>query len=488
MRVENNGERVYLLDKLNMRARFRRNRYDLTGVGLPTQDLESNDFCVSNFLNGIIKHNDKVWQLSSDISFANTPLNRISAAVPGQNVDMMSQNAEGLKFHTKESASLQWILTSRSDLSLNLSFESDYDKVNSLLSEKDGTTANDNYGYKLVTTVSPRYQYRARKLRFTLDVPLQIYNISYKNGITRDRYTFDKPYANLRASLLYQLPHNIKLLVTAGKNHRTGDISDFVVNQIYTTYRTPTTLGSGNLSMRSTSYATADLNYRNALTGTFATLRGNIRRTKNNTMRSSDVSEEETVTDNLDKKNKTLMWDAYAYVAKSFSGTDMLLSLTGTITSMRRNIVRQSLESIVKNNVYGIELDASNRFFNDMLSTNLTCKYAKSVQDLGVAGARNSMDDFTGSMKITVMPVKRFELYMSSYCNVNKQDDGRKHTNVYIDGGARFKGKVVELELTAKNLTDKRDYVVRNFIENDTYSYIYKLRPIEFLVSLKFRL
>lgn len=488
VRAENNGERLYLLDKLSLRARFRRNDYDLTGTDLPTQDLESNDFAVSNTLNGIIRHNDKVWQLSSDISFANTPLNRISAVLPGQSTPMMSQDAEGLKFHTKESASLQWMLGSRSDLSLDLSFEADYDKLNSLLWEEEEATANDNYGYKLVTTVSPRYQYRAGRLRFTLNVPLQMYNINYKNGISRERYTLDKPYANLRASFVYQFPHNMKLLLTAGKNHRTGGISDFVVNRIYTTYRTPTTLGTGDLSTRSTIYAMADLNYRNTINGTFATLRGNIRHTKNNTMSSSDVSEEETVTGNLNRKNKTLMWDAYAYVAKSISGTDMLLSLTGSITSMRRNVIRQSLESTVKNNVYGLELDASNRFFNDILSTNLTCKYTKSVQDLGISGAKNDMDDFTGLMKITVTPVKMLELYVSSYCNVNKQGDGQKHDNVYIDGGARFKGKTFELELTAKNLTNKKEYVVRSFIENDIYSYFYRLRPIEFLLALKLSL
>lgn len=71
------------------------------------------------------------------------------------------------------------------------------------------------------------------------------------------------------------------------------------------------------LSVHNTLYAAAGINYRNSLDGTFATLHGNYRHTQSNILRSSNVTEDKTVTDILNQTNTAHLWNIYAYAAKT---------------------------------------------------------------------------------------------------------------------------------------------------------------------------
>lgn len=95
---------------------------------------------------------------------------------------------------------------------------------------------------------------------------------------------------------------------------------------------------------------------------------------------------------------------------KNFSAADMVLSLTGNITSTKRNVVRQGIGYGVTNSNYDIELSAVNRFFGDIVSTSLSCKYMLSVQDMGIISTKNKINSLTGSMKMSVFPIKALEI------------------------------------------------------------------------------
>lgn len=487
LNIENNGEKLYMAERLSMRGRFRRNRYDLSGKGLPTEVQRTNDFGISNSMNGIIRKNDRVWQFSSDISFANTPLNFIRATMPGQQTATVYQNAEGLNFHTHEKTSFSWIVSSRSDLSLNVSFKSDYDRLNSIQTVPGNNAGNDNCGYKLVSTAEPAYQYNSSRLRLTFSLPVEMYNVSYKDLISQSRFILNKPFVGLRATARYRPHGHTDINISVGKSTSTGGINDFIINPIYTTYRTATTLGTGVLSVHNTLYATAGINYRNSLDGTFATLHGNYRHTQSNILRSSNVTEDKTVTDILNQTNTAHLWNIYSYAAKNFSAADMVLSLTGNITSTKRNVVRQGIGYGVTNSNYDIELSAVNRFFGDAVSTSLSCKYMLSVQDMGIINTKNKINSLTGSMKMSVFPIKTLEIYFSPYYSMTKQHGTAAISNLYVDGGTRWTGKAIEIELALKNITNRKEYTIRTFRENDIYSYSYRLRPAEAVITLKLK-
>ena len=90
--------------------------------------------------------------------------------------------------------------------------------------------------------------------------------------ISQSRFILNKPFVGLRATARYRPHGHTDINISVGKSTSTGGINDFIINPIYTTYRTATTLGTGVLSVHNTLYAAAGINYRNSLDGTFATL------------------------------------------------------------------------------------------------------------------------------------------------------------------------------------------------------------------------
>lgn len=486
MKVENNSDKLYLLEKLSMRGRFVRDAYVLGDGNTATQRQRTNDFCISNIMNLGVKDNDKVWQVNSEISFSDTPLNGISAVIPGQEQQLIMQDVTGINLHTRENTSLQWLMGLYSDLTLKIEFEADYDRITAARNPDDGPGRSDDRGYKLSTTVTPRYQYKRNSVFLRVEMPVMMYNISYKNIVSQSRYTLNRPYVGMQGALNVTMPHMIKMIMRAGSNVTTGDITDFITAPIYTTYRTVTTLGTGTLSVKKNLYASLGFNYRNTLNGTFATATGGYRVTKANTTSGSDVSESETTSTSLDRKSKTRLWTADVYAAKNFYGADMTLAFTGNFVSSRRDIVRQGLAYDVTNTLYMAAVDAAKDLFDDALSVSVNCTYTHSVLKTGMTTGQDVMNEIETSARVSVFPVKNLEIYANASHDAYWQNENGHRDNLYVDGGMKWSVGKSDIELAVRNITNKDCYTKRNFTANDIYTYTYSLRPREFTVSVKY--
>lgn len=110
-----------------------------------------------------------------------------------------------------------------------------------------------------------------------------------------------------------------------------------------------------------------------------------------------------------------------------------------------------------------------------------------SVQDMGIISTKNKINSLTGSMKMSVFPIKALEIYFSPYYSMTKQHGTAAICNLYVDGGTRWTGKAIEIELALKNITNRKEYTIRTFRENDIYSYSYRLRPAEAVITLKLK-
>ena len=68
-----------------------------------------------------------------------------------------------------------------------------------------------------------------------------------------------------------------------------------------------------------------------------------------------------------------------------------------------------------------------------------------------------------------------------------RNEQQRRHylTSFFLDARMRYKRKRWEAELQLHNLADTRRYEVRTYMLTDIYTYSYRLRPREALLSLK---
>lgn len=111
--------------------------------------------------------------------------------------------------------------------------------------------------------------------------------------------------------------------------------------------------------------------------------------------------------------------------------------------------------------------------------------YKPSVQKITSLGVRNRADDIVAQATLSVHPVKSVEIYSQLYWNhVSILADAAKES-LFVGGGIRWHSGHFDVELSGKNLTNEKTYAYCYFVDSDCYSYSFRLRPIEFLASVK---
>lgn len=272
-------------------------------------------------------------------------------------------------------------------------------------------------------------------------------NINYKDGISNSRFTLDKPYIGLQSSLQYFFMSNFSTSLSLNHKHNLGGLTDFITNPIFTTYRTQTTIGTGRLNTSNSFTVLSATDYRNTLDGLFLSMKAFYRRDRSDVMRNRSASDKETVNSSVRRPNNTNTWNVNAYAAKTLSRPDLTLSLAGNIVSASRKMISQGVECLVKNTAYDITFDTNGSFFNNFITSMLTFRYIKTVQSISID---NTQNEVSGSLKISVFPLKSLEVYACSGIKFNDMSGNESRTDTFIDSGLRFIGKHLELELTLK--------------------------------------
>ncbi len=487
LKIERNSDGVYLLENLLLRGRFKRNAYSVSGSSELTQSLGTDDYAIGNTFDLTLRRGKGVWQMKSVIGLSGTPMNNISVLNPDGSL-MLRQDVTGRAFSTHETTSFTWGINNSSQVSIDASFRSRMDRISSALTSEDGSPRNEDRGYKLETELSPEYQYRSGSLLFTLKFPVSLLNMRYKDVILGNVHTLNKLYVDFRSKLAYTFMSGFRGILTVGQSRTSGDIGDFVTEPIHVTYRNSTTLGAGTFSMSRSLYAMLTLNYRNSLSGLFFTLTGAHRRAKRNTMGSSTVSEQQTSSSHINKESTRYVEDVSVYVGKTLSGIDAVVSAEASGMFMRSTSMRQQMEVGLRSNIYRLSVYLNNSFFKGVITTSLSGKYVKTVQNSALTDGSDEMDSFSGVLGMSLFPVRSLEIYAKGYCNSTDTKGVGGRTDFYLDGGARYIGRSVEVELSVRNLTGRKTYSVWLFSGSDTMAYTYNLRPAEFLVSVKFRI
>lgn len=486
LNLENNSSTLYIRNRTKLQGTFDDNDYRIAGsaYGNMAQLLSTDRYAVGNLFDAIIRREKHIYEFSSEIALTNLPVNHFDVYPAGASASSLSQSAKGLTFTTYESTSLGWILSPTVNVGVNASFDSDYDKISTISS--DGSI-NDNSGYKLCTTASPFFRLNSDRVTWKIELPLRLYNIDYDNHISGVGYTLNRPYVNLRTSFNYTIRSNIKLVLTGGHTASLGGLDDFVESPVYSSYRAQSILGSGDLAVRRSWFATTSFFYRNTIKGLFLTAKGMYRLSRNNTISNSLVTPDNITTHSEQGNSHFNIGDVYIYAAKNFRSISTTLSLTATGVFSSRETKRQGIIHTVSNNAYDLSLDLTSSLFNDLLSVNLSGKYSLATQSTGLSDHNNTTTDISASCSVSVFPTREFEIFARPYFNSTEIGDNSYRRALYLDGGARYIHDRFELELKCNNLTNRHTYSYRRFSGYDTYSYTFDLRPREFLLSAKLK-
>ncbi|MCM1356082.1 MAG: carboxypeptidase-like regulatory domain-containing protein [Staphylococcus sp.] len=484
--IENNAPQTFFTDKISFRGRFADNRYDIVNSGRVNQQSRTDDYYISNLLDGTFKKGRRLVAFSSDISLVTTPVSRLCASQ--DEVSLLSQSGRALSFTTSEKASASLSLGSASSLGVNLRFDSAYDLFKSDYSTgTDGSVANNVRGYDLKVVTEPEYRYKpGYTWSLSVRVPLSYTAMKFHNRISGKEYPTDRFDAGVNASFNIRPSGSFRASLTLRQQNSLGGIRDYIVNPVYITYRQRSTFGSGDLNNRETYGATANIFYRDPIKAFFVTLLAGYRLSRDNVISGSDVTTDQVASSVSNSKNSSRMFNVDLTVSKNMRDWRTTFTLDGHIAVLSRKVLRQKLPYTVSNTSYVIHAAVNSNPIASIIDVSAELWYKPSVQKISAMGMRNTVDDIVAQGNVSVHPFRRVEVYSEVYWSKVSVAAGTSKSSLFVGAGVRYHKKPFAVELSGKNLTNTKSYSYTYFMASDLYSHTFSLRPAELLLSVKY--
>lgn len=487
VKFENNEQKKYLTDELSFTGHFNSDRYAVISDRHINQINSTKDYNLHNHLNGILSISRYILNFKSDIQFSTTPLNSLNAKYT-DGTSIVMQDVKGNVFRTREEIGYSWLLNRHSSISATLTFNLAHEVFKSFVEIPSDVPANDIRGFDIATAIEPKYQYKFtnNNLILELSVPVRIRNLKLDNILTDVDYTTNRVDVDFKASLHYKAPFNLRTVISAGRTNSLGSISDYLVNPIYTTFREQNTLGSGLLGQRTSYFATSNFNYRNVVEGLFSTASLLYRTSTSNRLGSLDVDDGNITNGVKNIDNRSHILSAAGSFSKKVYKWSTLFGFDGNYELMKRAILRQSMQMDLRLDSYTLKFIINSNPIKDYLILDTSIKYSRTSQRLmGLSDAAHT-DDLTGNIRLATHPIKNLELSFSSYFSHNRMANDNNKNSVFLDCGARYSIDHFDIDLTARNLSNTKQYSYSFMSDSNLYTYSFTLRPFEILMSVKY--
>lgn len=484
LKYEKNEKQRYLSEELNLEGTLNRMTDRLTG-GYPLwQHVRTDYWAADNHVNAAWRRGNRLFTLNSDVAVAQVPQSNLQAVYTQTDSVFAGQGVSELKFRTAESTSYGWVLGGHSVISLNALLQADYDQLSSL-----ATNAEGNYrGFLVRTAVFPTYKYDSDRLHWNIRFPLQMVDLRYTDRLTRENLSYHRPMVNMTTSLSFR-PNKLSSIGVGGEvSHMLGNLTNIAQTPIYTTYRDMQVYGTGMLAHNHRFGADASASYRNPLRGNNFSLQVRYQRGRSNRMNGSNVSQEQTNALWKQTKNTSDIWTVNLNVAKNLLGTGTVLTASANLNTLATQTLRQSDIYRLTNSNLTLKGGSHTVMLQRRLILDIDLMYSLSSQKIELMAGKNLRNDITPSMRITIVPIDKWEVYTRAYLGFVQNNNGNYDDNFYLDAGVRYINKRFETELQGKNLTNQHNYTQRRFASLDHYTYLYRLRPIEVMLLFRFKI
>ncbi len=484
--IENNAPTRYFSDKLLFTGHFDSNRYNVNDGRTIKQNVSSNDYNLSNKLDGTVRISKHLINFKSVIQASTTPHNRLTAS--NDEGEFINQNVKGFNFFTKEEIGYAWSLSTRSSLGLKAIFNLDYTRFKSNADRPADMRENDIQGYDIQTIIEPEYKLTLPSgIRFTLSAPLRLRDLNFDNHTDSKDYSLNRFDADFKAQVNYTFPFNLKTNISFGRQNRLGGISDFIENPIYLTFRKQSVLGSGKTNRRSTWHASSNFSYRNTVEGLFASATLIYRQMTSNRLSGLSVSSQDNITtsfSNIDNKMRSL--NSGISLSKKVYTWHTTFSVDGNVEIFKKDIIRQSIMMNLDVKSYMGKISVNSSPIGNYLIIDLEGRYSGSHSTTGKNFFSDSTNDITGRLSLSTQPIKNIEISLHGYFSHSTISNDVTKNSFYLDGNVNFHKGRFEIELSARNLTNETKYSYSYIIDSDRYNYSFDLRPIEAFLTLKY--
>ncbi len=484
-----NSNKIYLSNSISFGSEQNENQFFLKSNDDKIQQMRKNNLrYIQNGFSLFKRTGKRQYNISSSLAYSSLPSNQLLFIGVKNVASDFHQTSIGNTFSTTNSLSFGHDLGKLSRLSISVSFAGNYDNISTRLQRNDSSFINHNSGYKLVSTVSPSYTIFSPSQRYEIDfrLPLSLYNLNFKNDVMSDNFMFDKAFFNpaLKGHLI--LTPKLKMEFSSGLYHGVGDIGEFILQPIQTSYRHQQ-VRTGILAQNRAISSNLKLIYKNPIELFFADASVGYNHNQRNSIANQQFGAGQTSIDmttvDMAYKNVSQGFSTGAYMSKHFRSIKSTVSVRGNYGVGFSQSLRQNVMTDVGNHYFSVSPSVSSDIFKK-LNITYSLNYTQNTQVFGAEPIK--YHDQSHAVNLSYQFVKNFT-FLSTWDYSRRELAPKNYKNMHLfDCALRYKNKKYELELKATNLLNLNEYAYTIFSEVDQFSYQYKLRPRELMTIVKF--
>lgn len=450
------------------------------------QRYRMKQFNLNNRLDLTWRRGYDTYAIRSFVTGGNIPGNRL--IIHSSDSDgPVEQTVSGHSVYTRHSTAFVKQLNANSNLSIDLSFESEHDKiftdlVNMSLNEYN---TNRNRGYKLTSSALLVYTYSKNRFRLSLSSPVRYYHFNYKSD---SDFRLDKPVIapNIRAK--YQFTPAFKVNISSGIDHTFGNILNFIEEPVQKSYLNFSEGEPGILAQNKRMRVNIGYDYRNTMDGLFSSMLLGYNKTERNILSGSVISESGTITAFSEgTKNFSNNITSNLYLAKNFHDIHTVASIS--VNTLYSENERQRHDVRVKyfNHVLLI-VPTVNFNLIDWLAfrTSGSFDFTRQKINTAIQSLTNRINNWGTDMELSVLPFQNMEIYYNLNYSNRPLQENRRENIFFMDCGIRFQpSREIELELSLWNLANQKSYTRAIYRELDRIETTHFLRPLGCLFTIK---
>ena len=499
MTFQNNSPKCYINEDISLKTTSRESTIPTSQNGnMLVQSQTLRDVDLKNNFTSRWRTSKLRWNASSVLEYSEAPTARLE--ISSDENEGIYQNAQSKGFRTENRLSAVFESgLNRLYVPLMLNYSSD--NITTSLDDRLAAGMNDVTYSQLSVAATPQYEYTHphRKFVFRAELPIRLDNISSRQE-GKDYFqnfgnvqNFENSLSPTALSDLYfslcpdvyfnwnVSPRSV-LRATASYSRTFGDALDFLTAPVRLD---ETTLRSSSGILADTKTLTANLHYdfKIPLEQWFINADLAYVRNWNNLIASQSVADGDVLIGSLAQPNVSDNLVAQLGVTKQITSIRTKISLTGSAFFSNQSIM-QSGNHV---DVFWQSTAISPSLFShplDWLELDYSGEFAKTSSNYG--SVRKHYLSQSHDIALKLLPGDTFKFTAEAELSRHQITDDLTKTMALLDCGLSFRHRSMQLSLDLRNLLNQKFYSYTIYSAVNTFTYDYRLRGRELILTLRF--
>ena len=499
MTFQNNSPKCYINEDISLKTTSRESTIPTSQNGnMLVQSQTLRDVDLKNNFTARWRTSKLRWNASSVLEYSEAPT--ASLEISSDENEGIYQNAQSKGFRTENRLSAVFESgPNRLYVPLMLNYSSD--NITTSLDDKLSAGHNDVTSSQLKLAIAPQYEYTHphRKFVFRAELPIRLDNITSRQE-GKDYFqnfgnvqNFENSLSPTALSDLYfslcpdvyfnwnVSPRSV-LRATASYSRTFGDALDFLTAPVRLD---ETTLRSSSGILADTKTLTANLHYdfKIPLEQWFINADLAYVRNWNNLIASQSVADGDVLIGSLAQPNVSDNLVAQLGVTKQITSIRTKISLTGSAFFSNQSIM-QSGNHV---DVFWQSTAISPSLFShplDWLELDYSGEFAKTSSNYG--SVRKHYLSQSHDIALKLLPGDTFQFTAGAELSRHQITDDLTKTMALLDCGLSFRHRSMQLSLDLRNLLNQKSYSYTIYSAVNTFTYDYRLRGRELILTLRF--